>query len=102
MDYRINLTTSCPNFGGSRWWFLCPLVVAGRACSRRVRKLYLPPGGRHFGCRHCYSLTYESCQTSDKRLSWFRRNEEAMLMLDERGLANLTATQLMLVAKAMR
>jgi hypothetical protein len=31
-----------------------------------VRKLYLPGGGKHFGCRHCYDLTYTSCQESHK------------------------------------
>jgi hypothetical protein len=28
--------------------------------------LYLPPGGKFFGCRQCYDLTYESCQRSHK------------------------------------
>jgi hypothetical protein len=27
-----------------------------------VGKLYLPPPGRCFGCRHCDRLTYTSCQ----------------------------------------
>jgi hypothetical protein len=27
-----------------------------------VRKLFLPPGGRYFGCRRCHRLTYASCQ----------------------------------------
>jgi hypothetical protein len=31
-----------------------------------VSKLHLPPGGRYFGCRHCYDLTYTSCQESRK------------------------------------
>jgi hypothetical protein len=39
---RIYLATSRPHFGGSRWWFVCPRT------DRRVRKLYLPLGGRHF------------------------------------------------------
>ena len=26
--------------------------------------MYLPPGGTYFGCRHCYDLTYTSCQES--------------------------------------
>ena len=33
---------------------------------RRVRKLYLPPRGRYFGCRQCHDLTYTSCQESHK------------------------------------
>jgi hypothetical protein len=31
-----------------------------------VGKLYLPPSGGYFGCRHCYHLTYTSCQKSRK------------------------------------
>src|SRR5262245_37562472 len=57
LDYAVDLQTTPAGFGGVRWWFTCPLVVNGRACQRRVGKLYLPPGGRYFGCRHCYRLT---------------------------------------------
>ncbi len=28
----------------------------------------MPPGGRYFGCRICYNLTYRSCQEHDKRV----------------------------------
>jgi hypothetical protein len=73
LDYRVQLTTTRPRFGGLRWWFICPLIVGGRACNRRVGKLYLPPGGRYFGCRHCYNLTYTSCQESRKYDSLWRR-----------------------------
>lgn len=59
-DYKIHLTSTPLPWGGVRWWFVCPLVVNGRHCSRRVGKLYLPPNGRYFGCRHCYDLTYQS------------------------------------------
>jgi hypothetical protein len=64
--YTVLLTTTRPRFGGLRWWFVCPLRVNGRECGRRVGKLYLPPRGRYFGCRHCYELTYTSCQESRK------------------------------------
>ena len=60
----IRLQVTKPHFGGTRWWFTCPLVVRGRACLRRVGKLHLPPGGLYFGCRTCYGLTYTSCQES--------------------------------------
>ena len=29
-----------------------------------MAKLYLPPGGRYFGSREAYELTYTSCQDS--------------------------------------
>jgi hypothetical protein len=66
MDYHVNLTTTPLPWGGLRWWFTCPLTVNGRHCGRRVGKLYLPPGGRYFGCRRCYDLTYTSCNESHK------------------------------------
>jgi hypothetical protein len=66
VGYHVLLQTTVPYFGGLRWWFLCPLAVRSRACQRRVAHLYLPPGSRYFGCRHCHDLTYESCQESHK------------------------------------
>ena len=71
LDYKVALQTTHPNYGGTRWWFTCPLVINGRPCSRRVGKLYLPPGGRYYGCRACYDLTYTSCQESHKYDSLF-------------------------------
>jgi hypothetical protein len=72
LDYTLDLTTTAPRFGGLRWWFVCPLRVNGVPCYRRVGKVYLPPGGRYYGCRHCYRLTYTSCQESHKYDSAFR------------------------------
>jgi hypothetical protein len=31
-------------------------------------------GGKYFACRHCYDLTYTSCQESDSRFSRFLGN----------------------------
>ncbi len=42
--------TPC-NFGGERPWFVCPGVVNGVACGRRVAILYGP--GKYFLCRLC-------------------------------------------------
>ena len=63
---EIGLTTTPCNYGGVRWWFVCPVVKDGVYCGNRVAKLFLPPGGQYFGCRQCYDLTYESCQKSHK------------------------------------
>jgi hypothetical protein len=60
----VQLRTHRTRFGGSRWWFICPLIRYGIACNRRVGNLYLPPNRRYFGCRHCHGLTYRSCQQS--------------------------------------
>jgi hypothetical protein len=69
LSYSVPLQTTFPHFGGVRWWFTCPLTVEGQYCGRRVRKLYLPPGERFFGCRSCHRLSYASSQSHDKRLS---------------------------------
>ncbi len=59
-DYKVELVTTPCNLGGVRWWFTCPLTKDGVCCGRRVGRLYLPPGGGYYGCRHCYDLSYES------------------------------------------
>ena len=56
----VDVVSTCPNYGGLRWWFLCPAIVGSRACQRRVRKLYLAPGQRSFACRRCSDLCYTS------------------------------------------
>lgn len=71
MDYQVQLVTTPCNFGGRRWWFICPLVTNGRPCGRRVGVLYLGP--RYFGCRKCYKLNYQSSKDSHKYDGMFRR-----------------------------
>ncbi len=68
-DYKISLTTTPCNFGGVRFWFICPLIANGMYCGRRVGTLYLASGGNYFGCRHCYNLSYES--RNESRLGRF-------------------------------
>jgi len=67
LDYPVSLTATPCRYGGRRRWFVCPLVKNGTYCNRRVLKLYLG-GGKYFGCRHCYNLTYRSCQEHDARV----------------------------------
>lgn len=67
-DYTARLVTTSPNFGGIRWWFICPLCKEARCA-----KLYMPPGRPYFGCRPCHNLTYQSSQESDKRVSRLRK-----------------------------
>ena len=81
----VTLQTPFPNFGGKRWYFTCPLVIDGVPCNRRMGKLYLPPGARHFGCRICHDLTYQSCRVSHlleqsmQRVSEIRRELDRLL-----------------------
>jgi hypothetical protein len=52
-EYPVFLDSTRCNYGGERFWFLCP----GRGCSRRVAILY---GGSIFACRYCHQLAYDS------------------------------------------
>ncbi|MFH1353826.1 MAG: hypothetical protein ABIH36_00905 [bacterium] len=58
MDYRIGLATTPCNYGGMRYWFICPLTKGGRHCGRRVGVIYSI--GKWFGCRHCGEIAYNS------------------------------------------
>jgi hypothetical protein len=58
IDYKVHLVTIRPNFGGTRYWFLCP------SCGKRIGKLYFASTQRYFTCRICQGLTYRSCRES--------------------------------------
>jgi hypothetical protein len=60
IEYRVWFEKTYPNYGGFRYWFLCP----AQGCGKRIAKLYKPPGSRYFACRTCQNLTYESCRES--------------------------------------
>ncbi len=55
-EYRVPIEWTEQNFGGKRPWFNCP----AKGCGKRVAKLYKPPRGKVFACRHCHDLSYES------------------------------------------
>ena len=50
----ISLTTSRTGFGGTRYWFVCPL------CSHRVGVLFVHPTNNITGCRTCLNLEYRN------------------------------------------
>jgi hypothetical protein len=69
IDDKILLATSRPPFGS---WFVCPPL------NRRVRKLYLPLGGRHFWSRRatihrCQGtrLSFSVCSAMQNVVLWF-------------------------------
>lgn len=76
-EYPVPLEYTDCNFGGVRPWFRCPGIVDGTECRKRVGKLYLPPGGEYFLCRHCYDLGYRSSRVSGNEIEqaelWYRR-----------------------------
>lgn len=65
----IDLATSRPNFGGLRWWFVCPAFLA-RHERRLVRCVCLPSGQRYFASRAAHRLNYQS-QKDSRNLSQF-------------------------------
>ncbi|MFN3462684.1 MAG: hypothetical protein ACK4X1_01285 [Terricaulis sp.] len=54
----ITLERTTPNFGGHRWWFICPVN------GQRVRALYLPSGATRWASRVAHDLRYESQRAS--------------------------------------
>jgi len=70
--YKVRLVSTPCNFGGHRWWFICPLTIDGNTCGRRVGVLYRG-GKEYFGCRHCYDLTYLCQKESGKYDSYFEQ-----------------------------
>ena len=56
MDYSVQFATTPCNYGGVRYWFVCPLSKNGRYCGRRVGVIYSI--GKWFGCRYCGEIAY--------------------------------------------
>lgn len=54
IDYKIRLTCTDANYGGKRFWAICPVKGV------RVSRLYLHPGGDIFASRQAYGLSYAS------------------------------------------
>lgn len=50
----VRLTATTPQYGGSRYWFICPLT------GNRARVLYRPSGTVLFASRRAYGLAYRS------------------------------------------
>lgn len=65
LNYRVMLSSTLCHYGGQRWWFICPLMVNGKSCNRRVSALHLS-NSYYFGCRHCLNLTYKSCKKNHR------------------------------------
>ncbi len=80
-DYKILLHRTPCNYGGYRYWFLCPLSRNGMMCGNRSGVLY--KAGDYFGCRHCYNLTYW-CRKHNTNYSlnfWFRSKKALNKMM---------------------
>lgn len=73
VQYIIEVVSEPCRYGGKRRYLRCPLHRGSDVCGRRVTRLFLPPAGRYFGCRTCYSLTYRSVQQHDGRVDEISR-----------------------------
>ena len=79
VDETVSIVRLPCRFGGSRPYFVCPGVVNGSVCNRRVAKLHGP--GRYFLCRHCYRLAHASQSES----AWDRALRRASKMKQRLG-----------------
>lgn len=96
VEEPVALQSTRPFFGGSRWWFTCPLMRGDYPCERRVSMIYLPPDSLYFGCRHCYDLTYRSCQQSHQRdflADLFVKRIPGITAEQTKRVSNLTGSQ---------
>ena len=73
---RISLTATRPGFGGTRWWFICPVT------GERVGRLYLPPGASELASRRAHGLAY-ACQTESIYARAARRRRKLLARLGD-------------------
>lgn len=60
IDYEVQLSRTTPHYGGTRFWFICPVT------GKRVTKLYrVPCNGNRFVSRYVFKLNYRSQMESD-------------------------------------
>lgn len=73
-NQQVNLTTTLCNYGGCRWWYVCP------CCGYRCRVLYF---NEVWQCRRCLNLVYQSSQIT-KTDYWYhyRQAERIACQLD--------------------
>jgi hypothetical protein len=86
VNETVRIVRVACRFGGARPYFVCPGVVNGTACFRRVAKLYGP--GRYFVCRHCYRLAYASQSEDAQRRSMRRATKIRQRLSGNAGTAS--------------
>lgn len=80
---RIQIERVPCRYGGTRPYFRCPGIVQGRACGRRVGKLFLL--GRYFLCRHCHRIAYTSQSETELDRTYRKRDKRRVAMGAEPG-----------------
>jgi hypothetical protein len=86
VNENVRIVRFACRYGGTRPYFICPGVVNGRACGRRVAKLYGP--GRYFLCRHCNRLAYTSQSEGDLDRALRRANKIRQRLRGDPGMAS--------------
>ena len=74
-------------FGGARPYFICPGIVNGLACERRVAKLHL--SWRYFLCQHCHRLGHASQSENAWDRAFRRANKIRQRLGGDPGMAAL-------------
>src|SRR5215471_9963675 len=87
VEQRRRIVWMSCRFGGARPYFVCPGVVNGIACGRRVGKLY--GAGTYFLCRHCYRLVYASQREDRYDRALRHANNIRMRLGGEPGMASV-------------
>jgi len=81
-DYKIFLHKTPCNYGGYRYWFMCPLPRSGMTCGRLSAVLY--KAGNYFGCRRCHNLTYQCRKhNANSSLTFWFRSRKAMNKIEK-------------------
>lgn len=73
VNQLVHLCHTRPNYGGRRWWMLCPFEGS------RALKLYLPCGGDRFASARFWRLAWQS-----QRIAAIDRPFEAMFRLQRK------------------
>ena len=71
VEQQVPLTFTEPNYGGKRWWMICPYR------GYRVGQLYMPAGSARFASRKAWQLGYQSQRiaASDRAMEAYHRLE---------------------------
>ena len=84
VEETVRIVRAPCRFGGTRPYFICPGVVSGVACGRRIAKLF--GSGRYFLCRHCYGLAYPSQREQPHERALRRANNIRMRLGGDPGM----------------
>jgi hypothetical protein len=86
VDEAVRVVRVPCRLGGERPYFICPGVVDGVACGRRVAKLH--GAGRRFLCRRCHGLAYASQGEGGLDRALRRANKVRVRLGGEPGMAS--------------